>query len=484
MRYVLFAFLILAANLLSAQRPTGLLVSDEKYREVALLPTYSGAKYNEIPLRVSLKKFCPVAGDQGDIGSCVGWAVGYGAMTILRARLESWTDAAQITSRAHSAAFVFNQVRLDDPLCQKGAYIEDALRLVQEQGDCLESTFNFNLGGCAQLPSLASTAEASQYRISDYAAVFEPGETGKSKVGKVCKILASQTPVVVGLGLPESFWNIQPGQALWDPSEQDTLVGFHAMVLVGYDNIEKRFDLFNSFGPGWGQGGFIRIPFDDFERLCRYAYVLVPEAAPQALLEEVKYPLTGEFAFRRPVGYLESPDGREIPFFEEVLTRQDAVAGAYRPVQGAYPVGEAFQLVARQIPEGRYVYVFSQGPESPVRLHFPKEAYAGRTADFVLGKTAEIILPSEETALQLSSPGVDYLCVLYSYQKIPDIETRIAVVESGQGAFADRVAIAFADLLIPAGQVRFDPYKMSFQATARPGAGQVAVSLILEVQAQ
>ena len=109
---------------------TGLLVSDEQYQKVPLLPTYSGVKYTEVPVKVNLKKYCPVPGDQRQTGSCVGWAVGYGVLTIQRAIQSNTTDQALITQQANSAAFLYNQVRRNNTDCTEGAYLEDALTLL------------------------------------------------------------------------------------------------------------------------------------------------------------------------------------------------------------------------------------------------------------------------------------------------------------------------------------------------------------------
>ena len=57
---------------LSAQnRPygMGLIIDDEAYNKVPHLPQYAGKKYNKVPLKVSLKKYCPTPGNQGLNGS-------------------------------------------------------------------------------------------------------------------------------------------------------------------------------------------------------------------------------------------------------------------------------------------------------------------------------------------------------------------------------------------------------------------------------
>lgn len=474
---------------------SGLLCSENKYRSIPVLPSYSGLKYNEVPLRVSLRQYCPVPGDQQRMGSCVGWAVGYGALTLMRAQRLGLNDPSKITQMANSAAFVYNQIRLQSEDCSAGAYIEDALALLKTKGDCLENTFNYKKGDCTTSPGATPASEALQYRIQDFAAVFNTQEEPKSKISKACKVLATQTPLVVGIAVTTDFWEIKPGTQLWDPAEDSPSSSHHALVLVGYDNVEKQFEFMNSFGASWGRNGFIRMKYDDFARLCKYAYVLLPEDRAESLAQlqpnlqetpsaKTEFSLSGTFAFRKPSGYLSTSDGQEIPYYEEVATRWNTAAGLYETQQASFEVGDVFQLVAREIPRGRYAYVFSQSPGSKVNFHFPKMNNQVATAGFVLEKTAEIVIPSEESVLQLPLPGEDFLCIIYSHSPIADISRRVEQLEKSSGEFAERVQKAFADIAIPATQVRYNADKMVFSARPDPATGKIAVPLILKVLAQ
>lgn len=476
-----------APAILTAQ-PTsgsGLLCSAERYGALPVLPAYSGEKYNEIPLKVNLRPYCPPPADQGDMGSCVGWAVGYGALTASLAIRQNVTDAVQLSHMAHSAAFIYNQIKLTDQDCAAGAYIEDALQLLRDQGDCLEQTFNFEGATCRTTPPEEAFAEAGRYRVQDFAALFSLEAGEKEKVATVCKVLAARVPVVVGLEVTPGFWEVRAGQRLWSPDPAEPSRGYHALLVVGYDNVEKQFELMNSFGPGWGAGGFIRMSFADFARQCRYAYVmslndmdaaLRPAEAPPTEAGDV---LRGEFVFRRPVGYLTLPDGSEAPFFEEVEARWQPDARYYEIAGGMQQVGDVFQLVARQIPRGHYVYVFSQSPDGRVQLHFPRR----REASFVLSSGAEVAIPTEQTVLQLSAPGDDYLCILYSSRSIADIERRLSGLEADRGVFVNKLKQFFGDLLISPERTYCEAGRMAFRA-APEGRDKHVAAIVLKVTAQ
>ncbi len=501
MRIIASFILILFSLISRSQTSSGLLVSDDRYREVPVLPLYSGTKYNEVPVKVSLRKYCPVPGDQGKSGSCVGWAIGYGALTVQRAIQHNTTDQAQITRNAHSAAFLYNQVRRNKADCTEGIYLEDGLNLVKKQGDCLEASFNYEKFQCDAQPTPQHLTEAQMYRIRDYAAVFTLNEEPKNKIGKACKILATNTPIIVGMGVTSSFFEVLPGANTWNPADNESIAQYHAMLLIGYNSVEKYVELLNSFGPSWGQNGFVRLPFDDFERLCRYAFIMVPESSSpmqsveaisahekpiDPLPEAATLALSGEFVFRQPVGFVNTADGEEVMYYEEVEARavKASDSGYYGTKHSEFKVGDVFQLVARDIPRGRYVYVFSQNPDGVLNEHFPKKRETYATAGFVIEKTAEIVVPSEQSLLQLSHPGEDVLCILYSYAPIPDYAERLERVRIGSVPFMERVRNEFADVLIEQPNIHFSNEKMLFSAVADPKKGKIAALMMLSVTAQ
>lgn len=196
--------------------------------------------------------------------------------------------------------------------------------------------------------------------------------------------------------------------------------------------------------------------------------------------------LSGEFVFRRPAGLVTTVSGEELAYFEEVGARHLAtdLPGLYRTERNYFEVGEVFQLVARNIPRGRYAYVFSQSPDGSVNVHFPRrnERFAG--ASFVLEKTAEIVIPSEELMLQLPAPGEDYLCIIYSMQPIPDFERRVKAVELlERRPFPDKVREVFGDVLIPISQVHYERNRMAFKTQVKPDQGSAA-AIFLRVEAR
>jgi len=56
------------------------------------------------------------------------------------------------------------------------------------------------------------------------------------------------------------------------PSAKETPIGGHAVVVVGYDDAEKRAKFVNSWGTGWAQGGFGYLPYEYLEKYMTDAW--------------------------------------------------------------------------------------------------------------------------------------------------------------------------------------------------------------------
>ena len=46
------------------------------------------------------------------------------------------------------------------------------------------------------------------------------------------------------------------------PRAKEQVLGGHAIVIVGYDDEQKRVKFVNSWGAGWGDHGFGYLPYD------------------------------------------------------------------------------------------------------------------------------------------------------------------------------------------------------------------------------
>ncbi len=251
---------------------TGLNMSQEMYDKSNIYePLVAGYK-NQLPSRVSLEKYCPPRLNQGAQGSCVGWSSSYAARTIQ----QSVATGKSPKEVAFSPSSLYNQIKL--PNCQ-GAYIHDAMEVMQKRGVLPFNEFKYNQYDCDRTPSNTQMSRASQYRTRGFERLWE--NEGGTDILAIKQNIAQGAPVVVGMLVGGSFMNAMQGRKMWKPTASDRRMqgfGGHAMCVMGYDDNLKggALQIMNSWGERWGDRGFCWITYSDFEYFTKEAYGLHP----------------------------------------------------------------------------------------------------------------------------------------------------------------------------------------------------------------
>ena len=75
--------------------------------------------------------------------------------------------------------------------------------------------------------------------------------------------LAAGYPFVFGFTVYDAFESAATAKSgeLNMPTSTETVVGGHAVLAVGYDDVAQRFIVRNSWGPKWGKKGYFTIPY-------------------------------------------------------------------------------------------------------------------------------------------------------------------------------------------------------------------------------
>ena len=75
--------------------------------------------------------------------------------------------------------------------------------------------------------------------------------------------LASGYPFVFGFSVYSNFESpeVASSEIVQMPGADETLMGGHAVMAVGYDDKNTRFLVRNSWGPNWGLKGYFYIPY-------------------------------------------------------------------------------------------------------------------------------------------------------------------------------------------------------------------------------
>lgn len=479
----------LAAGLAPFQSPapetrpgTGLVFDLQSYRGAPYKATLTDASYTSVPSRASLETYCPTAGDQGRYGTCVAFAVAYHTRTILWGIEHRVWDDASLDSAVFSPTFLYEQIKDPTDLgCEQGTNPIRALDLMKHIGAAPLAAVPYACGGTIETEDLLAALE---HTIVDYQTLFAPDEPdAKVRVRTVKKALAEDCPVVIGFTVADSFY--RPSGFVWRPAPTDAgpsgAHGRHAMVVVGYqDSMDGgSFRVLNSWGPGWGDRGYIWIPYDVFASysLCaiqvhgRKPPPLPPTPAPSPTPSPAPSPtpsptppvplatfqLKGrvELAQRdgtvMPIERASAPArGETPPLVAEGLT-------AYRATK-SYPSGTRFRFFITTN-TAAYLYAFATDLTGAVTRILPFED--GMSP--LVGPNSTIAFPSETKVIRMDEqPGSDFLLVLYTDRPLDVVQLHDAL-KSGEGGLSGRAARALGERLVPPERAGYSSAEAAFE---------------------
>ncbi|HKK76699.1 MAG TPA: C1 family peptidase [Saprospiraceae bacterium] len=494
-----FFYLIALASFAQpmAMPGTGLQMDDEAYGEMDLLQA-DGNKVN-LPPEASLYAFTPRPRNQGRSQSCVGWAVGYSALTIEQAIHHQLNNRDRITEYAFSAMYVYNQIRTGD--CRyEGSRITDALRFLEQEGNVLARQFDHNVEDCGRQPNTQLQQYAAQFRITDHLRLFPVDESPQQKIFKVKYALSRQKPVIIGMRIRKNFFQLDRNAKFWWPNIGDqTPAGGHAMTVVAYDDRRDAFLLMNSWGEKWGLGGFMWVKYQVFAEYCKYAFILQVEEdlrffwegaheaeAPAAMVRAQ----TPAHPLRQMAGHFQFKFNPEInaysPFFESAAVESRGFY--YRLQRQDWPVGQQFQLEVDNLERNSYVYVFSVNSNGQVYIHWPRQEalnphFRGeRQSALSLDQQQKIYVPGENRALKISSPGRDHLVILFSKKPLSGLPNLLGQLKGSQQALPQQLLSILEPFMVPLADIAYAKDEVAFSVRTR-SEGMV-VPLIIEVNSQ
>ncbi len=224
---------------------------------------------------VSLLRFAPRRGDQGEQGSCVAWSSAYAAQTILTAA----ATGKDPNSIAFSPSYLYNQIRLGDD-CQ-GSYIQRAMQAMKANGGVPLSQYPYSDRDCSRTPDGGAIQAGRQNLIHGFTRLTEGDNLNQISVRAVKEHLSKDAPVVIGMMVGQSFMQGMMGKELWQPAGIDQSqvgLGGHAMCVIGYDDKKYggAFQIMNSWSPQWGNNGIAWVRYGDFKEYVREAYGIDP----------------------------------------------------------------------------------------------------------------------------------------------------------------------------------------------------------------
>jgi C1A family cysteine protease len=242
---------------MTAQQGTGLVFADEQqYKNI---PLATSAMMGTLPSIVDLSSWFPAPGNQGDQGSCVGWAVAYGLKSYQEARERNAPPNS--SNQIYSPSFIYNQIKISH--CNGGSDIAQALNLLKSTGVSTIQEFPYNEFECSSIPDQSIKQSAKNNAIAEWRRVnFSDDVEVKSQ-------LNSGFPIVIGMYVDTNFKNLQFNQ-IYEHQGGDQ--SGHAMIVTGYDDSKQAYKILNSWGTNFGTSGYAWVSYQAFKRQVREAY--------------------------------------------------------------------------------------------------------------------------------------------------------------------------------------------------------------------
>ena len=443
-KIVLGAAMLVASPILAQRHGTGLSFDDNAYQNSQAKAILTRGDYQAVPSAASLKQYCPPAGNQLQLNTSVGWAVSYGAMTILKAKQNNWTDKHKIQQNAFSPIYSYYKVKPENDIdCSAPISLDKALNSLKNEG---APKFVEFLEFC---PNDIDNSQVPQKQsVTGFNRLYDINAASDFKTSAVKKAIAEGYPVVVGMYVSPSF---NTAKEFWQPREKfDSKFPGLALCVVGYDDNKYggAFEVMNSWSSSWGNEGFIWIPYNYFNEFSRYAFEIydVPE--------KTNADLGGALSFQLP-------DKSMMPV--SLINNE----GDYK-ISKNYGLGTVFRIIISNNATA-FVYALGTDISGNVFQIFPMEGIS----PVLPYKSNNVPLPSEEDVIEVTeASGRDYVGIIYSREELP-IQNIVSQMNSSSEAFPVRLRKLLGPRLVKGGEVNFGDSEINFQGKATNGSAVV-----------
>ena len=208
-----------------------------------------------LPPMVDLRRLCSPVRDQGQLGSCTGFAIAVGMREFLLNK--QGAPFVQL-----SPLYVYYEERLREHTVSQdaGAQPRDGFKVLAKLGCAPESDDVYDITKFTQPPSKQAVQDAANYKIAAYHRLV-----GQAAM-QAC--LAGGNGFVMGFTVFESFESdaVAKTGKMPMPAANEQTLGGHAVFCAGYQTDASVagggfFIIKNSWSTSWGDQGYFYMPF-------------------------------------------------------------------------------------------------------------------------------------------------------------------------------------------------------------------------------
>jgi C1A family cysteine protease len=222
------------------------------FRDLMGLPEVLISQIRDVkkPAAANLLKYVPRIRNQMSLGSCVMQGCPAGAEL-----LDNKIDGKYVGLSSLMGYYELRK-RLGEEYIEQdsGGYIRDGIKVLNKIGLCEETLWPYIPEKFTESPPEKCYNNAKQQRLIEYRRL--------NSLTQIRDSVFVGCPVVAGFTLYDSFYNVDSTGIVSMPKDSESVIGGHCMLIVGYDDLNCRFTVVNSWGQEWGNNGICYIPYD------------------------------------------------------------------------------------------------------------------------------------------------------------------------------------------------------------------------------